>query len=109
MKWRDNPDGTRSGHADTLAGLADHVHWYGFFLDVQFWLAEQEYGYADRVHPHTKAIEESKNMAEDDKAAEQKRKQAQVLWEAAQILKAHHASHDLVSAVSNYADEIAPK
>lgn len=48
-------------------------------------------------------------MAEDDKAAEQKRQQAQVLWEAAQILKAHHASHDLVSAVANYADEIAPK
>lgn len=34
--------------------------------------------------------------------------QAQVIWEAAQVLKAHHASHELIAALTEWADKIAP-
>jgi hypothetical protein len=30
-----------------------------------------------------------------------------VVWEAAQVLKAHHASHELIVALTEWADKIA--
>lgn len=42
-----------------------------------------------------------------EKQRSQRLKQAQVVFEAAQILKAHHASHELVAAVADWADKIA--
>lgn len=41
-------------------------------------------------------------------AREQKRQQAQVVHEAAQVLEAHHASQELISTLLDWADEIAP-
>jgi len=41
-------------------------------------------------------------------ARKQRMAQAQVVWEAAQVLKAHHASHELIAALTEWADKIAP-